>query len=712
MRPARFSSRPIAALAAAALAAFPPLTIGAAGAESGSATISSQRAAALAVNTLEAVDGGFRLRNPNHRASFTPAAVTLSPPSGSPSWSWRLARVGPAASQVSLIGGASVTPTRPEAGVVRFERGILDEEYALEAGSIEQRFVLHAPLPLDGGDLALEGMVACDGEFRTAKQGWEWRGERGGVWLGPATVIDASGALLPSSFEVSAGATRLIVQGEALADAAYPATVTTKIRAQSLRISDMGGTGDTSYRGVAPAVAYSSINNQYLVVWSGNDNIGGLIVDEAEIFGQRIDAATGAELGANDFRISDVGGTGLINFWAWAPAVAYNSTDDEYLVVWYGNDNEGGLSELEWEIFGQRIDAATGSAVGANDFRISDMGGDWDPAYHADDPAVAYNGALNEYLVVWSGYDNVGGLVSGEAEIFVQLLDAATGAQIGYNDLRISDMGGTGNGLYDASAPAVAYNSSDDRYLVVWSGDDNVSGMVNDELEIFAELLDADSLAPLAANDFRVSDMGGAGDADFDAETPAVAYDGVNNQFLVVWSGEDDVGGLVDDEFEIFGQRIDAETGAAVGANDFRISDMGDTGYITHGAFAPAVAHDAIKNEFLVVWTGDDDVGGLIDEELEVFGQRLDGATGVAVGMNDFRISEMGGTGDPNFDADLPAVAWAGAAGQYLATWNGDDNAGGLVQGEYEIFGKLLGVLPFEDGFESGDTAAWSTTVP
>ncbi len=65
------------------------------------------------------------------------------------------------------------------------------------------------------------------------------------------------------------------------------------------------------------------------------------------------------------------------------------------------------------------------------------------------------------------------------------------------------------------------------------------------------------------------------GNVSFAALNPAVAYNAMNNEYLVVWSGDDDTAPLVDEEFEIFGQRIDAATGAAIGTNDFRISDMG-----------------------------------------------------------------------------------------------------------------------------------------
>jgi hypothetical protein len=87
-------------------------------------------------------------------------------------------------------------------------------------------------------------------------------------------------------------------------------------------------------------------------------------------------SALADEIGPNDFRISDMGPDGDVNFAAsilssWdEPAVAYNSTADEYLVVWDGDDRSGALDNDEFEVYGQRLDASTGAKVGANDFRI------------------------------------------------------------------------------------------------------------------------------------------------------------------------------------------------------------------------------------------------------------------------------------------------------------------------------------------------------
>ena len=105
-------------------------------------------------------------------------------------------------------------------------------------------------------------------------------------------------------------------------------------------------------------------------------------------------------------------------------------------------------------------------------------------------------------------------------------------------------------------------------------------------------------------DDFRISDMGTLGPGgDFTADFVHVAYNPLDNEYLVVWAGDDDVNGNVDNEFEIFAQRIDAATGAELGANDFRISDMGDDN-LFFGATVPRVVFNVAREEYLVVGRG------------------------------------------------------------------------------------------------------------
>jgi hypothetical protein len=67
--------------------------------------------------------------------------------------------------------------------------------------------------------------------------------------------------------------------------------------------------------------------------------------------------------------------------------------------------------------------------------------------------------------------------------------------------------------------------------------------------------------------------------------------------------------------------------GPRSGENDFRLSDMGPDGDTGYFAMYPALAHNSLDHEYLVVWLGEDNTPPLVDNELEVFGQRYTSAS-------------------------------------------------------------------------------------
>jgi hypothetical protein len=650
--------------------------------------ISAEEAMALALNNLTPVANGFQLEHPRHLVQFTETGVRFTPRHGGPEWRWQLQSLGAESAVLQNMEQGPAPPHQESNTIIRYPRGGIEEQYVIRKNSIEQQFVIPQPLELAGENLVITGKVESAGAFEQKANGWQWRDEQGGVTLGNVAVFDANGAALPANMQVTATETRIEVEAAALASAEYPVTIDPEIGANDFRISDLGPDGNTAFDAFEPAVAYNSANNEYLVVWAGDDDTAPLVDNEVEIFGQRINAATGAEVGSNDFRISDVNQNGDPLFSTFAPAVVYNSVNNEYLVVWEGHNTLSPLVAGESEIYGQRLNAATGAEVGDNDFRLSDMGPAGNIFFHAFNPAAIYNSTDNEYLVVWQSDDDTAPLVEGETEIFGQRLNAATGAEVGSDDFRISDMGPDGNIFFHGSRPAVIYNGTDHEYLVVWEGTDDTAPLVEGETEIFGQRLDAATGGEVGSNDFRISDMGPDGNVLFDATDPAVAYNSTDNEYLVVWAGNDDTVPLVVGESEIYGQRLNAATGAEVGSNDFRISDMGPDGNGTFDAEDPAVAYNSTDNEYLVVWVGDDITTPLVDEEDEIFGQRLNAATGAEVGDNDFRLSDMGPDGNASFDADEPAVAYNSTNNEYLAVWEGDDDTAPLVDEENEIFGQ------------------------
>jgi hypothetical protein len=651
--------------------------------------IDAEEAVAIAVNDLSRTASGYRLEHPRHTVLFEGDGVTFRPRRGGPEWHWSFDAA--ASTTAGSTDPGALPETRGDGDRrISYFRGFLEERYLFGSNHVEQQFVLPDPIPLHGADLVIEGKVRCDGRLERCDQGWIWRTNAGVVSIGDVRVYDASGRDLSASLTVWPSGTRIVVDGVALALAEYPVTIDPEIGTNDFRVSDLGLDGDLTYDAQFSAVAYDPIDNQYLVVWEGDGDAAGLGDGQFEIFGQRIDAATGVEIGANDFRLSDMGPDGNPDFDATSPAVAFNPANREYLVVWTGDDLSGPLANGESEIFGQRIDAGTGAEVGVNDFRLSDMGPDGDPLYDAVAPAVAYGATQGEYLVVWEGDDDSGALVEGETEIFAQRVQASTGLEVGANDFRVSDMGPDGDPLYDAGAPAIAYGGGPNEYLVVWEGDDNGGGMLDGEVEIFGQRVSAATGLEAGANDFRLSDMGPNGSALYDALAPAVAYASGEGEYLVVWSGDDNVGGVTEGEFEIFGQRINAATGVETGTNDFRLSEMGPDGDPLFDGLAPSVTYNPTAHEYFVVWFGDNSGSGLGEGELEIFGQGISAVTGAETGANDARLSDVGTDGVVQSAALHPAIAFGVAQGQYFVTWEGDDDALGLADDEFEVWGQRI----------------------
>jgi hypothetical protein len=446
---------------------------------------------------------------------------------------------------------------------------------------------------------------------------------------------------------------------------------------EQFRISFMGPNGTTESRPEFPSAAYNPAADEYLVVWQSDDNTPPLVDNEFEIWAQRLSPA-GTPLGGR-IRVSAQGADGDPNSEARTPSVAYSPTANEYLVVWQGEVGTTG----EFEISGRRLSAAGEKLGGSDDLRLSDMGPDGDADYGAGKPSAVFNPVAGEYLVVWEGDDNTEftpgvPLVDNELEIFGQRLTAA-GAEEG-GDFRISEQGADGMAATGATEPSVAYNPTTNEYLVAWSGEDGIS----DEGEIWAQRLSATG-GEVGGSDFRISDMGPDGNANYDAFRASVAANPAGGGYLVVWQGDDDSGFLDENEFEVFSQRLNAG-GSQIGANDFRISEMGPDGDENHAAVNPSVV--ATANEYLVVWHG---ANVSIDEE--IFGQRLP-ATGADAVEDDVRISFMGPESDPLANGRDPGVAYNATANEYLAVWWGNTNTPPLARGEFEIFGRRLGDPP------------------
>ena len=247
-------------------------------------------------------------------------------------------------------------------------------------------------------------------------------------------------------------------------------------------------------------MAWSETTGQFLVVWQDDRNAG---TSSWDVYGRRVGAGVGAGgvLVGEDFRISGAGATSS----EFDPAVAWNATADQYLVVWNDYRNTGAGRGAD--IYGRRL-AASGAAVGG-DFRV--CGGSATAGEY--EPAVAWNAIAQQYLVVWNDYRNTG--AARGSDIYGKRV-GADGALAG-SDFRISGL----RAVADDEAPAVAWNQAGNHYLVVWADKRNVAARGSD---VYGRLLAAD-LAPVG-NDFRVC---GPNATQYDLN-PALAWNGAESQ--------------------------------------------------------------------------------------------------------------------------------------------------------------------------------------
>ena len=238
--------------------------------------------------------------------------------------------------------------------------------------------------------------------------------------------------------------------------------------------------------GIEPVVAYSSVSNEYLVVWTYNNTIQG----------QRINAATGALSGSVYQMVSEMSRGSLVD----QPSVVYNPTtnlflvavrvrvpgastihkiitrqtpglysnvelvsqtniavaepgvdiasDGSYLVAWQDARNS------THDIYGRRLTSA--GALNGNDFLIGDLYGD------DASPDVAWNSTASAFLVVWENY--AVGISNFTSAIAGQQVNTS-GALVG-SSLVLDSTDSNNEDAGYVTNPSVT--ASDGKWLVVW----------------------------------------------------------------------------------------------------------------------------------------------------------------------------------------------------------------------------------------------------
>lgn len=328
-------------------------------------------------------------------------------------------------------------------------------------------------------------------------------------------------------------------------------------------------------------------------------------------------------------------------------AVAYNSHHDEYLVVWM---NEQGLNTHD--IYACRV-GSDGSLPSC--FCVVTQAGE-----KYSHPAVAYSPMQDTYLVVYMHEYSV-------TDYDIQA------KMVGWNGGWISNWFGINTDSNNQYWPAVAYNSQDDEFLVVYF-EDHLPAILTD---IAANRVRASNSQVLG----KVTIATGPGEKRF---SPDVAYDTSGNQFLIAYEYE-----FSATDWDIYGKVASANLGWL--SNEIHISDWSRDQH--------SVAVVAGPDEYLVVWHD----GTVFTTDYDIYGRRVNGA-GVPQGSPPgFPIA----TATSNFHSD-PDVAY-GAGYGYLVTWMYSGN-------DWDVYGRYVmrgqnSAAGTEFAIDAGSNVQWNPAV-
>ena len=290
---------------------------------------------------------------------------------------------------------------------------------------------------------------------------------------------------------------------------------------------------------ISPSVAYNSYNEDLLVVW---EDYGAA---DADIWGQLVDAVSGALIGSN-FPIRTAIGSDERD-----PQVVYNPVQNNYLVIW---DEDTGTDR---DIQGHIVEA-NGTIVIPTPFSVTPVTGDQQSA------VAAYDTINDRYLVVFMDF----AISPLESDLYGQFV-AHDGGLVG-PDFVISD------DSQDQDFPAVAFNPDHARFLVVW--EDNYLG----DYDVTAQQVLSNGL--LFGGPFVVS-------PDYSDQTnTAITYNGYFGEYVVLWE-DTRLGGS-----DIYGQAL--SSGATFLGYNTIINDDPVT------CAQPAICSRPAYGEYLATWSG------------------------------------------------------------------------------------------------------------
>jgi hypothetical protein len=297
-----------------------------------------------------------------------------------------------------------------------------------------------------------------------------------------------------------------------------------------------------------PSVAYSIDRQEYLVVWY-NDRPG-----NDDIRAQRV-SNKGTLIGG-PFYIS--AGAGADRRY---PAVAYNSKNGQYLVVWEHND---GL----WNSIRARRVSGTGVVLDTTDIVITSGSNIITPAR----PAVEHAYTSDRYLVVWQETFHP---IPIQVDIMGRVV-TPSGSTDGSAFMISKDPGNN-----PRSEPDLAYNRKRNEYLVVWQQYETGSNLEH----IYSRRVTGGGV-PLNPAEIEIHRVSASSTKPAVAALPNTTADG---QYLVVFELQ-----YTPVDMNIY-SRFVSGLGVVGGGQYFAFSTEDETN--------PSIAGSENSNKYLVVWS-------------------------------------------------------------------------------------------------------------
>lgn len=326
---------------------------------------------------------------------------------------------------------------------------------------------------------------------------------------------------------------------------------------------------------IDPAVAYDSVNNRFLIVWTDQRNdTGQPYWVETDVYGQLINA-DGSPYG-DVIPVSVLSGKSQAS-----PKVAFDPVNKIFLVVW--GDDRDRINNWDYgptNTYGQLIN--TDGSLYKSNFKISYL---TDSCYHMLVPfGLVFDPSHQEFMIGMGGTIECS-YVHNIYGRFIKTVDLLSGSLSPTTNPIFPITSFTeGYGVWRA---ILSHNSNDGRFLVAYGRDD--------DKHIHGKLLNNDGT--FYNEEFTISTT--LGPYDRGNAINSVAFDPSNNRFLALWD-------TAYNDFNIRGQLINAD-GTLYGSEIIISAD-----YPSDGGWS---VFDAANNKFLVVGYG--------GSSLTIFGQLL-----------------------------------------------------------------------------------------